>query len=332
MTDRFPESAIGYLPELPCLSAEPHVPRADRDLLHHCVGCLAYHERSSFLAGTHPAWRQIKKRELATLQLERGRDANGDPSTSPPDEAELEAKAERAINKKINSARSSVNSYRKRAVTLRDTLSTLQDGQAADPAGPQAAIRQLERDVTQGFKDWRTSDVYLKGIAKVRTWRGAPAAEPEPLPRPGEYSVLRDIKIYAILFKQSSGSPTSPHTHTSNDQPSTVGDSGVPFSPSSAFSPDNPYSPTGAFEGEQPSRAGEYEPFTVTGEGWKSQFPDQSVSMESVLPPSAGLPEALRRAPGDLSKLRYFHIPLNNMSVSGHRDLVEAVFTILTCA
>jgi len=171
-----------------CLSALPHDPDADRDsLFQHFLGCLEFSERAEFLNEGNKFWTQQIKDEVSKLRLTK-------PAA---DEQALQREANDSVKKTIQALAVSIEAQYKRTEVLRRALAKevpLEQpdnprgqlgGQTVDPnksAVPKS--RSLVDYVNESRKRWRASGEYVSGIEMVQEWKskaaGAKNAEAKP--------------------------------------------------------------------------------------------------------------------------------------------------------
>jgi hypothetical protein len=304
-----------------CPSADDHEPDIQQ-LLPHYLGCLRFDERDRLLLGDHKVWKQ-KDVKAGTV-------------------------AEKIIQLKKN-----IDGQIGRVTRLRSELSCpgppqgQQNGRCHNPS-----CLHLVGQVAEGLRAWRDSAKYKEGIQAVQKWYreqngGATAAVVEPKQGPAilakpsaaailnpppdvstilndpsvsrlsltgrrtmsapiehyhasstaRYSLLEDIKAYVIQYERKVSAPLSPGRGLG------ISSSEPALSPAAATLAGDSHSAL-------PPQV-DYFPYNERGSHWKGHFPHQSVNLETALND-----KKLFSPPENGHRLRYFHIPVNNMSVS----------------
>jgi len=316
-----------------CISADPHLENIDNPMQHY-FGCIEISERQAFLEKTHDAWKQERKVELqrikATLE-------------SKGDVRDAEEAAKRADKKRGSTAVSILAQY-KRIGVLREALRSGTNPMVASrgthstsnlpekPSGKSVvtdieesgrAWREGERKYRDRIREWRKkhrdpkyetsgkghllgsqsgSSVELEAVRKVvEEVRGVTLAPEDRIgtdvsvPQP-KYDVERDVNSYLIQYTQGSAAtsvdPTSPSSSTY----------GFPFNGENFLH---------FFEED------------VKDQRFKGRFPDQRVALNILLEgakgggdPDDNILSKIRCEREDPSRIRYFHMPANNMEVS----------------
>ena len=345
-----------------CRSALPHEPEPDRDsLFKHYLGCIEFHQRQHFLDEGNAFWRRQVEDEFVNIRAAHRVTGDGEIL------AEAKARVKRTIDALAVSIEAQYKRtlVLRRALSRQDrsdhrdaARANVQPPVLASPGTRDPEPASLVGLVDQSRKAWRASREYATGIQKVREWRKAhqlpvdlsdPRDETTELDEPGrdrvqkivaalrglqsvregiaDYDLERDVNAYLIQFtrEQSSGSnPSQSQQH-----------GGHGFS-----DPKKRQLPATPFEE------------SLTDVRFKGKFPDQRISMNVLLRsahsnapdydhdiPSNDTQEDLSRDQNILSKhncdekdptrMRYLHIPANNMEA---RDPYQPPNRCPTCS
>jgi len=328
-----------------CLSALPHTPNADRDsLFQHYLGCLEFRDRAKFLHEENPFWKQKVGQEVKneTLKLRA--------TNQKVDEEKLQEEAQERMKKTIQALAISIEAQYKRTVVLRQALSkeTFSDSSEVITSAPDRDApepRSFVGYIEQSGRKWRKSPEYLNGIKHVRKWRkeqdsrdidttdANPANGPHMVKEAGRdeiqrivgalrdpesmkekitgYNLERDVNAYLIQYTRK----PKPAEATADPKPK----SDPPFDPKMRHEPATPHE-----ESLEDIR-------------FKGKFPDQRLSMDlllrsahdetlqydrDILQQGSGPSGAHRNILSkdscdkkDPTRMRYLHIPANNMEV-----------------
>ena len=184
-----------------CLSALPHLPNADADsLFQHYLGCLEFHQRAYFLDQNNEFWMQQLKDEVTRLSA-------GNPTSG---EKNLREEAEASVRKNIQALAVSLEAQYKRTAVLRLALSREKPSTQWDPNTPRDNYPEPESKSFVDYVDlsrrrWRQSREYRIGMEKVQNWRrnrGLPVDETidptgksqEEMEEPGRARVQEIVK------------------------------------------------------------------------------------------------------------------------------------------
>ncbi|KAH6856111.1 hypothetical protein B0I37DRAFT_302218 [Chaetomium sp. MPI-CAGE-AT-0009] len=291
-----------------CLSAAYHGPEAVRDLLQHYTGCIEIHERVGFLDKDSDFWQKAKT-ELSRLEAK-------EQPQNPDDAKAFDAQLTEKIQSTINSLAVSIEAQYKRTEVLRNAL----ENEHPSPAGSSNLVKCVNDSRTV----WRQCEEFKIGIEKVRKWRRDKKMHTDDIElrdsrkevraivedlrgekylKEGvkDYELERDVNAYLI---QSTAEGNQTADETTN------------------FDPKQRHLPLRQVEE------------SLEDARFRGKFPDQRLSMSLLLgeavddtqSPGANIPVLSKRQcdDKDTTRLRYFHIPYNNMDWLTWRQRVIA--------
>lgn len=343
-----------------CLSAQLHDPEDIRDPVLHYFGCIEICERKDYFNKDKPMWKYEEEIELEKIGLFH------------PDlkEDRRRTEAKRRVDKKIGSLAVAVEAQYKRIDILKRAIVADASRPAdrkpnLDDTQKQPAPSNLVDCVAQSHEAWKGSDNFKDGIERVRQWRrnlGKPVDQPEAPQRtrsptgpdiPEErkairkivlrhqkldadwfdhpdhadhdYSLERDVNAYVVQFERTSPEEEELELPSQSDP-------GPASKPQFSREPSLASTKTG-------TSLTYLKPVDEPQNDWrfKGQFPDQRVAMKYLLTKEKeALPDDVilwgERNP---ERLRYFHIPCNNMEVRALFnyiiDIIESLLTDVHC-
>ena len=302
-----------------CLSAEPHEQAVD-DAVQHYFGCIEVCQRPNFFdSQTNHVW--INEREVARKKLVLAMSgAQQDPSAD-----DLETKLEMEMKERMVSVAIAIEGRYKRAEVLRRAIMKAQIS-SGQPA--------LLSNVEQSRYKWLSSRTFKDGIQAVRVWRKSSQGgrkTTDPVPK-GEYTVPDSsrteigrsevqsfIKKHRTNVNSARGAGESEYS-IEHDVHAYL----MQFDVQEA-------KPTALPGSDQSTTAKHFlKPADDerTGIQVKGTFPDQRISMSRLLNDGKDLGtecdpmghwNVLRRDinsdPPAPNRIRYLHIPSNNMAV-----------------
>lgn len=325
-----------------CLSAQLHDPEDIRDPVLHYFGCIEISERKDYFDIEKDIWQYEQEIEMEKIELFHP-DFKGDRRSA----------AETRVRKKIGSLAVAVEAQYKRIDILRRAIKADASRPIDNKLGLSDAKKlpplNLVDCVAKSHQDWKRSAVFKDGIKKVRAWRrdhGKPVDEPEPLQStqptkaepdiPAErrairnivlqhqklpetwfdepdhllvdqdYSLERDVNAYVVQFKR-----TSPEDEEIE----------LPSQSNAGPSARPQLSREASLASTKTGSSSHYlKPEDEPPKDWrfKGQFPDQRVAMKYLLAKGdeAENPDVILWGERNPDRLRYFHVPCNNMEVS----------------
>lgn len=273
-----------------CPSAEPHEPPdyEIRDHVLHYFDCIEICDRRKFFDNDSPLWKQEKQSIIKELR--------DHPDFGNRDEKSIEEEADIRAADKRGSVAIAIEAQYVRTDTLLKAM--IADDQRTN----------LVRFVKESRGEWTSSDEYKRGIVKVGTWRtnhGKLATTASP-PKPQDDITEEDIPeervtVRAIKERQELKSTWNSAWDEKTAKYSVLRDV-------------NAYVIQYDLE-----TSSECNPVSEDSDDlrFKGKFPDQRLALTYLLKsdPESGWDSILSmdRHP---SRLRYFHIPSNNMAVS----------------
>lgn len=242
---------------LTCLSPDPHEDNIKDPILHY-LGCIDISSRNEFLKSPSPEKTAPEGTAPETTAVQPdGNEQNRD------------------INEQMAAWREDCLSELRRIAFLRSKLQ--EDGKE----------KHLVERIEESRKAWRESEVFIKGIQEIKTWRGKPESsngkdrEQQGSISNDAYEPGRDVNTPFMLFKKQNSS-------------------------SSTYEPDNETK--------------------ATEKAIWGKFPNQKTNVQRLLFDKqernllCGRNYVRGKKPlgdrDDNEKIRYFHIPSNNMLVS----------------
>ncbi|KAK4237256.1 hypothetical protein C8A03DRAFT_34787 [Achaetomium macrosporum] len=317
-----------------CHSALPHGPDAIRDHVKHYFACIDIAERVRYLDRNHVVWKyeyDFERKAVNSLPEFRGN----------PDSEVARKEAKRRVKEKRRSIAAAIEAQYRRTEILREALKNAPD----PPMQARNGCGHLVRRVEESACRWKASAKYEEGIEEVRRWKrarrapkrekfddleensdvstpdltddeaachlpssGQQSIEPERrrvrecvrkhthkrLPAVGEkddYDIERDVNSYLIQYTRTQ--ITTPSRQRTRDMANP------------AISRTSTSDSLGG-GGLEPTDEGCFQ-------GLKGQFPDQRMSIQSLLLPGSNVLSRKQCEKLDPTRIRYFHIPANNM-------------------
>ncbi|KAM7210680.1 hypothetical protein V8F06_013941 [Rhypophila decipiens] len=297
-----------------CLSDQKHGPKDIKDHLQHYFGCLEIADRCSFLAREipdgpvsatdpgpkkmpNPIWEHEAKFERELLQADGVAGAT------------LEQKVAEQLDKRIGSLAVAIEAQYKRTQILRQALLDTPNPRTPQDQTPNARPSpdthgHLVHNVINSYDNWRNSEVCQEGLKKVRTFRvnqgkALVLSSGEEMPRmnrevqfePERERVREVVKKYRKNFEDE----TAPYELERDVNAYLI-----------QYTTSKPESGTLEPVEEAP-----------TDVRFKGRFPNQRVSMSELLKSAEDKKKSILSKSlaekNDPNRIRYFHIPSNNM-------------------
>ncbi|KAK1751124.1 hypothetical protein QBC47DRAFT_351969 [Echria macrotheca] len=144
-----------------CLSVNSHGPALVRDFLQHYLGCIQIKDRDGFLdrKRNKAFWDEQAEIELSKLMADNGITSKDEVSP------EMRQKAEEQVESSIKSLAVSIEAQYKRTQVLRKALS-------------RGSADNLVACVDKSRGKWKASPEYTAGLEKVRRWKGCASVAP----------------------------------------------------------------------------------------------------------------------------------------------------------
>lgn len=291
-----------------CLSTEPH-DEAVEDPIQHYFGCIEIRERPGFLNESNKVWQH--EREIERVAM---RDAGESDSTS-------KTKLDEKMKRRLGSVAIAIEAQYKRTEVLRKAL---KKSPSPDTPTPPCLVENVE----ESRDEWMGSSQFKYGIQEVRKWRQ------------GEQGGRKSIdKINPIISDRAGPGRAEvralvkQHRPKNNNDMNEMADYNIERDVNAYFIQFNVLDETNeTAPGSSPLHSiGQSLKSTdedLVDARFKGTFPDQRISMSLLLNDGYDLEEKtcnpkedwniLRRRDKDDQKprkIRYFHIPSNNMAV-----------------
>jgi len=315
-----------------CLSALPHVPNADRDsLFQHFLGCLEFRQRADFLDENNEFWTQRVEDEIARLSA--GKAAK--------DLESLRHQAEVLTRKNIQAFAVSLEAQYKRTAMLRRALSRENPSTEWNPDAPGDDIpepKSLVGYIDQSRAKWRQSFEYRNGMEKVQEWRrkhGLPIdsmldtigeRNMEEAGRAKVQEIVGALRGHNSMTEKITGYNLEQDVNAHFVQYTRL-KSADAVPKASAFDPKMRHLPVTSYEED------------LMDHRFKGKFPDQCLSVDSLLKDPHTMSEyrdIISNGAGrnilskddcdkrDPTRMRYLHIPVNNMEWVEVRSMMRA--------
>jgi len=289
-----------------CLSDLPHGPTTVRDLLQHYFGCIEINQRDTFLSRkeNNRFWdEQVEIERLRCLETTDAKVDRSDPTTE-------QTQAEDKVKKSIVELAIAVDAQYERTQVLRTALSQ---------ASPDS---NLVLFVEQSRRAWRESQRYRDGIKEVRTWRrlkglytdSAETVERiESDPEHGRQHVRSIIVDFRGLDALKNG--TSAYDLEEDVNAYLIQYTRIPDRSGGGGSVDGSGRADDSKFAHLPARSMDER---LLDDRFQGMFPNQHVSMKTLLGAVESTSNILSRRLCDMTdptRLRYIHLPTNNMQV-----------------
>ncbi|EGO56226.1 hypothetical protein NEUTE1DRAFT_29386, partial [Neurospora tetrasperma FGSC 2508] len=320
-----------------CLSTEPHDTTVE-DAVQHYFGCIEIRDRAEFLKPSHPHWEH--ERKTAQEQLKKAGHAvpDGEPLTI---ESVSQARANEWLEKRMGSVAIAIEAQYKRIEILRTVLSKTPARQSRLFSDQQPKVEKEDSVVSQlgdSRDKWKRSDRFKEGIKWVRQWRkemkdGSEDDDNKGSDEPGRQEVKDLAKKQRTKKNTQSENGDNEKDCTEYHLERDVNAYLIQFS--TEYDTDRPSQDSESFLTpiDEPLTDGRF----------KGTFPDQRISMSFLLdngvtcePKTTDNPELSTHDPegdwnilsrnrcmneggsGPPKRIRYFHIPSNNMATPTH--------------
>jgi len=314
-----------------CRSALHHGPEAIRDHVKHYFACIEISKRATFFDPEDPIWKYELEREVKA--------AHALMPNVPTTDERVKSRAMERVNLMKGSLAVSIESEYERTKLLRKALMAAPDPPTRQNTGSHNTAQasapthgHLVKCLEQSCVEWKASSRYQDGLKLVRDWKralsGVPTSSPPnetatETPEPSAPDPLdAELERVQQVITECTGRPPPPNQQV----------------PDYAVERDvnayliqytrNPEFATLAGQGgsaSYPSGGHHLMPMDeqLADDRFKGQFPGQRLSIKALLGdaahPAGSVLSKIHCDDTDPSRIRYFHLPSNNMQVCAHR-------------
>ncbi|KAJ3957137.1 hypothetical protein N0V92_006297 [Colletotrichum tropicale] len=317
-----------------CPSAQPHGARIIQDFSAHYFGCIEIFERPHFFNKSNTLW--VEELGLEEKRLRQQDGSNWD------DKKNYRLAAEENITKKIRSVAESIESQYQRIETLRKAIKDsrcthLTESQLSKFGGHRPDCNQVVC-LEESYANWKQSEEFENGIKIIRRWknqRGKRVNDESADDADNNRDAMDPGRIAARRIMQQTrkdafkGDMETERYNLEKDisgyiiQWKILGDEGDKKvrNESQQFVESQPTSRFKCSSGRELYLKPTEEDIT-TDYRFKGHFPDQRLSLYHLLEDDPSLPQrhdVIMDKDRHVDRLRYIHIPHNNMALSASR-------------